>query len=101
MTKGIYKQGDKWKAKVMLGGTRYTGIFLTVLAAEAWILECRAAFKLGKPIPPANGETAPNGASKLGTIRALAEHADSEFWTGNPDCRSASTLSRAAYLYVE
>jgi integrase len=62
--------------------------FPTKEAAEAFLLECKAAVKLGKPIPDAN-DIASTAKTKAMTIGELLARVDKKRWRGNPNCKSA------------
>jgi hypothetical protein len=89
MVKGIYQRGDSsYQVKITLPEVgRITGTFKSKRAAEAYILSCQAAIKLGKPTPSMS-DAADATKSKGMSIKALYERVDRKRWSGNPNCKS-------------
>ena len=86
------KRGQQWQADFMLAGNRVRETFTTPNAAEAFELECRAAHKLGKPLP-----MAPASKDRSGTMKALLEDTALRW----KDHKSPGTSYTQARLFVD
>jgi integrase len=80
----------------MLGGKRYRETFETEAQAEAYELECRAAVKLGKPIPSPRGDAA--RVSQAATIGGLVDYCAQHHWKGK---KSEDTLVKNARMFAD
>jgi DNA-binding MarR family transcriptional regulator len=91
MAKCVYRHGKGYAAKVKLGETRYyRGKFATETEAEAWVLQARAAYKLGHPVAVDGG--GPRTRTRVGPIGIFAQ---SE--TANPFFNISGRLVRALF----
>lgn len=76
----------------MIAGQRVRGTFDTQAAAEAFEHDCRAAAKLGKPLPDP-----PSSKVKTGTIGAICELTAEKHWKG---AKSEKKLIETGQLFV-
>lgn len=99
MANCVYRSGKGYMARVKLGETRYyRGRFATETEAEAWVLQARAAHKLGHPIPVEGG--GPRTMTPVGrvTVFASAGTVDPFFSIGG---RFLKALSRLKNIHCE
>lgn len=92
----VRERGGSFQADVKLGDVRHRETFKTREEAEAWELEARAAYKLGKPIPKPGGGQVKN--AKIANIADLAAHCEKVHWRGK---KASADLVRNAYLFVK
>lgn len=69
---------SKFRADFMVDGVRYREIFDTMIEAEVWELQARTAVKMGKPLPEAVRQIAPN--STLQTLGGVYKHTCKAHW---------------------
>ncbi|MCL8384179.1 MULTISPECIES: site-specific integrase [unclassified Xanthobacter] len=93
----IREKGGKFLADFMVDGTRYREVFGSRPEAEAWELKCRAALKLGQPVPRKEFNPAV-AAGGLRTMRGLMEHVCKVHWK---DAKSAADQLRNAKRFVD
>ena len=76
----VRPRGSKFQADFMLSKSRIRETFDTQAEAEAYEMECRAAHKLGKPIPSLKGGT--SKASQAATLGGLVDYCELHHWRG-------------------
>jgi DNA-binding MarR family transcriptional regulator len=97
--KYMYPHGKGFAAKVKLGPTRYyRGRFATEAEAEAWVLQARAAHKLGHPIPVEGG--GPRTMTAVGPVSVFT-HGEAANPFFSVSGRFFAALSRLKSLHGE
>jgi integrase len=78
----IYKRGNSYQAKLMLGGTRYVDSFPSEVEAASWEARMREAFELGKPLPIRDKRILKK-SGEVKTIQDLVRYVDTKQWSRN------------------
>lgn len=93
----VRQRGSGFQADVMLGGRRIRETFATAAEAEAYELQCRAADKLGQPLPVAK---AGSSTTRAATIQGLYEYCAEHHWRGTKSESMACLNARQFVAYV-
>lgn len=92
----VYQRGSSYQANFMLQGRRIRETFESAAQAEAYELECRAAAKLGKPLPNPRGDAAK--VTQAATIGGLVDYCSTHHWKGK---KSEDTLVKNARMFAD
>lgn len=93
--KGVRPHGNGFIAEPMIAGKRYRHTFNTEAEASAFVLEAKAAHKLGKPIPVPGAGT--KAANRVNTIDELADYTYKMQWA---EAKSGEQLLMIAKCYA-